>query len=198
MSSSSTGPADTGPPDELLLARAARGERDALDRVLRGEEARIYAICRRMTGHDADARDATQEAMLAICRGLPGFDRRSSFRTWVYRVTTNACLDELRRRGRRPMAVDTSSPSGPVATARGPEDAITARVTLDAALARLLPEFRAAIVLRELCGLDYAEIAEVLAIPPGTVRSRIARARAALARDLGNPAPVDDRPTSTP
>ena len=70
--------------------------------------------------------------------------------------------------------------------------------TLDAALAHLPVDQRAALVLRELCALDYAEIGEVLAIPPGTVRSRIARARAALAQALGNPPALDDRPTSTP
>lgn len=198
MSSSSGAPPD-GPPDDLLLARAARGDRDALDRVLRLEQHRIYAICLRITAHEADARDATQEAMLAICRGLPGFDRRSSFRTWVYRVTTNACLDELRRRARRPTAVDPrTDPTLAAATTAAPDDAVTARLTLDDALARLLPEFRAALVLRELCGLDYAEIGEVLGIPPGTVRSRISRARQALARDLGNPVPLDERPTSSP
>jgi RNA polymerase sigma-70 factor, ECF subfamily len=199
VSSSSAARPDHAPPDELLLARAARGERDALDQVLRGEQHRIYAICLRMTGNDADARDATQEAMLAICRGLRGFDRRSAFRTWVYRVTTNACLDELRRRSRRPIAtdpLDAGERGGPIT--RAPDDAVAARLTLDAALARLLPEFRAALVLRELCGLDYAEIADVLDIPPGTVRSRIARARQALARDLGNPDPLDERPTSSP
>lgn len=196
MSSSSAAPPEA--PDDLLLARAARGERDALDRVLRGEQQRIYAICLRMTGNEADARDATQEAMLAICRGLPGFDRRSAFRTWVYRVTTNACLDELRRRARRPVAYDPTTSAPEAATTRGPDDAVAARLTIDAALAVLPPEYRAVLVLRELCALDYAEIAEVLAIPPGTVRSRLSRARSALLHALGNPEPLDDRPTSSP
>jgi RNA polymerase sigma-70 factor (ECF subfamily) len=196
VSSSSAVPPEG--PDEILLARAARGERDALDRVLRGEQQRIYAICVRMTGNEADARDAAQEAMLAICRGLPGFDRRSAFRTWVYRVTTNACLDELRRRSRRPVAFDPTIAPAAAPAERAPDDAVTARLTLDAALARLPLEYRAVLVLRELCALDYAEIGDVLALPPGTVRSRLSRARAALLHALGNPAPLDDRPTSTP
>ena len=180
-----------------LVAAATHGDRVALDELLRRHQGRIYAICLRMTGNEADARDATQEAMLAICRGVARFDQRSAFSTWVYRVTTNACLDELRRRTRRPLARGTASDVS-TAVHTAPDDAVTARLTLDAALARLPLEFRAALVLRELCELEYSEIAEVLAIPPGTVRSRIARARGALARDLGNQHPPHDRPTSIP
>jgi RNA polymerase sigma-70 factor, ECF subfamily len=184
------------PTDDGLVDQAASGDRGALDALLRLHQRRIYALCLRMTGNEADALDATQEAMLAICRGIARFDRRSAFSTWVYRVSTNACLDELRRRSRRPVATGEVPPFDHVHTS-GPADAVAARVTLDAALARLPVEFRSALVLRELCALDYAEIAEVLAIPAGTVRSRIARARAALARDLGNHNPIEDRPTET-
>lgn len=183
--------------DAELVGRAAHGECDALNTLLHRHQHRMYAICLRMTGNEADARDATQEAMLAVCRGVSRFDRRSSFSTWVYRVTTNACLDELRRRARRPLA--SGSPTDLTTRVQvAPDDAVTARLTLDAALARLPVDFRAALVLRELCELDYAEIAQVLRIPPGTVRSRIARARAALSRDLGNRPAPDDRPTNTP
>ena len=183
--------------DAALVGRAASGDPDALDALLRRHQHRMYAICLRMTGNEADARDATQEAMLSVCRGVSRFDQRSSFSTWVYRVTTNACLDELRRRARRPLA--SGSPTDLATRVQaGPDEAVTARLTLDAALARLPLDFRAALVLRELCELDYAEIAEVLRIPPGTVRSRIARARAALSRDLGNRPAPDDRPTSSP
>jgi RNA polymerase sigma-70 factor (ECF subfamily) len=69
------------------------GDRAALDTLLRRHYDRLYALCRRMTGDDADAADACQEALMAIVRGLPGFDGRSAFGTWAYRVTTNACLD---------------------------------------------------------------------------------------------------------
>jgi RNA polymerase sigma-70 factor (ECF subfamily) len=95
----------------------------------------------------------------------------------------NACLDELRRRRRRPLPGlpddDRLAVGGDIA---GP---IVDRLTVDDALARVPMEFRAAVVLRDLCGLDYAEIAEVLDIPPGTVRSRIARGRGAVADQLG-------------
>lgn len=166
---------------------------------------RLHTLCRRILGSDADADDATQEGLIAIARSLAAgrFDGRASFATWAYRVTTNACLDELRRRGRRAEAVTDEqlerSLSGTAAGASGgPESAVADRLDVEAALARLPLDFRAAVVLRDLCGLDYAEIAEVLSIPPGTVRSRIARGRAALVPLLGNQAPPADRPSARP
>lgn len=140
-------------------------------------------MCRRLAGNDADASDATQEALLAIVRGLPRFDGRSSFRTWSYRVATNACLDELRRRQRRPVV---GLAPGVEPASSGIDQRVVDRVLLDQALPMLDEEFRVAVVLRDVAGLDYAEIAEVLGIPPGTVRSRIARGRRHLARALGN------------
>jgi RNA polymerase sigma-70 factor, ECF subfamily len=126
---------------------------------------------------------------VAVTRGIHRYDGRSAFTTWLFRVTTNAALDELRRRSRRPVPSEADPDhSGPVAAPGGPgsvESTVAARLDVDAALATLAPEFRAAVVLRDLCDLDYAEIAEALDIPIGTVRSRIARGRAALADRLG-------------
>lgn len=159
-------------------------------------------MCRRLAGNDADALDATQEALIAITRGLPRFDHRSAFSTWAYRVATNACLDELRRRSRRPVPGGDDDLADAVAARRDDrptlETTTAHRLDIDAALAGLPEDFRAPVVLRDQLGLDYAEIAEVLDIPPGTVRSRIARGRAALARTLtaGNQDPSDGRPTS--
>jgi RNA polymerase sigma-70 factor (ECF subfamily) len=148
-------------------------------------------------GNDADGADATQEALLAIVRGLPRYDGRAAFGTWAYRVATNACLDELRRRTRRPVPGLEHLPEP--ASDHDPGDVAAASVDVDAALATLGPDFRAAVVLRDLCALDYAEIAEVLDVPVGTVRSRIARGRAAVAAHLsGNPTPAPERPTSRP
>lgn len=156
-----------------------------------------------MCGNEADADDATQEALIAVVRGLATFDGRSAFTTWAHRVATNACLDELRRRSRRPLpwadAEAASRPSGAPATSTtaGHADAVVHRLDLDAALAQLAPEIRAAVVLRDMSGYDYATIAEILAIPAGTVRSRISRGRARLADllDPGNRPPVGQRPT---
>ncbi len=168
----------------------------------------MFAVCRRVTGNEADAADAAQEAMIAIVRGLANFDGRSSFGTWVYRIATNASLDELRRRHRRPLANMTQRDgSEPFADAADPHsvdriDAMGDRFAIDAALADLAEEFRVAVVLRDVGDLDYAEIAKVLDVPVGTVKSRIARGRAALAASLSEssrnkPSPPE-RPTATP
>ena len=110
---------------------------------------------------------------------------------------SNACLDELRRRARRPVTDDDALREGHGVPDAG-VDAVAGRLDADGALARLPYEFRVAVVLRDLCDLDYAEIGRVLDIPPGTVRSRIARGRAQLADLLGNPATAPDRPTTSP
>jgi len=187
----------SAPSDDHLIDAAAQGDRRALDDLLRAHQERIYTICIRMMGNEADARDATQEAMLAICRGISRFDRRSALSTWVYRVTTNACLDELRRRSRRPVPQDLPADIAEPGT-HAPTDAVVARLTINVALARLPEDFRAALVLRDIGELDYAEIASVLEIAPGTVRSRIARARAMLTQDLRNQQSFDDRPNPQP
>ena len=87
--------------DHELVTAAQGGDRGALDQLLRRHYDRVHAVCRRITGHDADAADAAQDAMIAIVRNLDRFDGRSSFGTWAYRIATNASLDELRRRKRR-------------------------------------------------------------------------------------------------
>jgi RNA polymerase sigma-70 factor (ECF subfamily) len=202
--------------DEGPLIDAARaGDRVALDRLLRRHQPQIHAVCRRITGNDADALDATQDALIAIVRGLPAFDGRARFATWAYRVATNACLDELRRRKRRPVPVDTDlhqsgddhGSDGRLLTGGPPvdqvADGVADRLLVDHALAELAPEFRVAVVLRDLCQLDYAEIADVLDIPIGTVRSRIARGRRHLADVIGhstggNSTGSADRPTTAP
>lgn len=141
--------------------------------------------------HPEDALDATQNALIAVARGIRRFDGRSAFTTWLYRVAMNAALDELRRRNRRPIPVETL-PEGHAATAT---DQVDARIDLDAALGSLPVDFRVAVVLRDLCDLDYAEIATVLDVPVGTVRSRISRGRDALAALVGNPRRDTRRPT---
>ena len=191
--------------DRALVAQAQAGERAALDELLRRHYDRIYAICRRIAGNDADAADATQEALMAIVRGLAKFDNRAAFSTWSYRVATNACLDELRRRKRRPTPalvdehdgwadqnVDDHSPDF--------DEQLVVRDELQTALNQLPEEFRVPVLLRDCGGLDYAEIAETLGIPPGTVRSRIARGRTKLAElmDQGNQQQVDERQSNQP
>src|SRR5579885_2156444 len=155
----------------------------------------VHRLCRRMIGNEADALDATQEALIAIVRGLPRFDGRAAFTTWSYRVAANACLDELRRRRRRPEPAgdDGLEPRRSIGEAPA-TDTLVDRLAIDDALEALPIDQRAAVVLRDLCDLDYAGIAEALDIPIGTVRSRIARGRAALADALrGNQADAAER-----
>ncbi|HEX5585927.1 MAG TPA: sigma-70 family RNA polymerase sigma factor [Acidimicrobiia bacterium] len=178
---------------DALAARAAGGDRHALEVLLDRHADRIHAVCRRVLADREDALDATQEAMIAIARGITRFDGRAAFTTWMYRVATNAALDEARRKQRRPRPVDDVGDAPPTGSAVEQFDTqVDARLDVDAALRTLPADFRAAVVLRDLCDLDYAEIAEVLQVPAGTVRSRISRGRALLHGALsesGNPAP---------
>ena len=174
--------------DAVLATAASTGDRTALDVLLDRHVDRIHAVCRRICGPD-DAFDATQDALISITRSIDRFDGQCAFTTWMHRVATNAALDELRRRKRRPdpVAPDPESVIALTPSSRsGDPERVVDRLDLDAALARLPDEFRVAVVLRDVSDLDYAEIAAALEVPIGTVRARISRGRAALARELGN------------
>lgn len=173
--------------DAALVAAAQGGDRFALDQLLRRHYDRIHAVCRRIAGTSRDADDACQEALIKIVRNLPRFDGRSSFGTWAYRIATNASLDELRKRERRPTlhAVDEHDrPEVVDPTAQRRTESLPDQLLLDEALERLPDDLRLAVVLRDVGDLDYAEIAETLDVPIGTVKSRISRGRAALAAQL--------------
>jgi RNA polymerase sigma-70 factor, ECF subfamily len=152
----------------------------------------------------SDADDACQEAMIKIVRNLPRFDGRSSFATWAYRIATNAALDELRRRKRRPNLelVDDRGHEPVDERASRRNENLVDRMTIDAALDDLAEDFRVAVVLRDVIDLDYQEIATVLDIPVGTVKSRIARGRSQLATSLRlddlPPLPLDAGPETDP
>lgn len=181
-----------------LLAGARGGDQRALEDLLRASYDRTYPVCRRMLGNDVDAADACQEALMSVVRNLARFDGRSRYTTWLYRIAVNASIDELRRRSRRGVVpfgsrlARTGRPAGPsgrtgeeepAAPGGGPDD-LVGMLDLEAALMELPLDYRSAVVLRDVCGLDYAEIAEALGIPGGTVRSRIARGRSLLAGRL--------------
>lgn len=187
--------------DDELIERARNGDSEALDDLLRRHHTRLHAVCLRILGRRADADDAAQNALIAIVRGLPTFDGRSAFSTWAYRIATNAALDELRRRRRRPQPrLDPTE-----ATSRTPEPdpraerallAFENRELLERALAELPDDFRVAVVLRDVADLDYESIASILDVPIGTVRSRIARGRALLADAIGNRTTGSERHSS--
>jgi RNA polymerase sigma-70 factor (ECF subfamily) len=173
--------------DAALVAAAQGGDRFALDQLLRRHYDRIHAVCRRIAGGTRDADDACQEALIKIVRSLPRFDGRSSFGTWAYRIATNASLDELRKRQRRPalhVVDDTDRPETADPDADLYTESFPDRLVLDDALDRLSEDLRVAVVMRDVADFDYAEIAEILDVPLGTVKSRISRGRAALAADL--------------
>jgi RNA polymerase sigma-70 factor, ECF subfamily len=149
----------------------------------------MYAVCRRITCDDHDAVDALQEALLAAWSRIGSFEGRSAVSTWLFRIATNAAIDEVRRRSQRHREAD-----GAIEERAGQADveaAVVARSTVDWALARLPPQFRAAVVLREYYDLTYQQIADALDIPIDTVKSRISRGRQALA-DLLMPGFRDD------
>src|ERR671914_137245 len=121
--------------DEALAAAANAGDRGALEVLLARHFDRIHAICRRVTGHPEDALDATQEALIAVTRGLHRYDGRSLFTTWLYRVATNAALDKLRRRKRRPEPAELvedrqvgAGGAGSMAAAAPVESVVAARL----------------------------------------------------------------------
>lgn len=167
--------------DEHLAAAAAGGDATALETLLLRHADRVHRICRRIVPDPGDALDATQEALLRVATRIGHFDGRSAFTTWLYRVATNTALDEARRRSRRPRPV--ADPDLDRAGTPDPGDAAT-RIDVQAALAEVPEVFRVALVLRDLCDLPYEEIATILDVPTGTVRSRIARGRALLADRL--------------
>ena len=186
------------------MVAARSGDRDALDRLLRRHHERVHAVCRRITGTNGDADDATQEALLRIVRGLDHFDGRSAFTTWIYRIATNAALDELRRRARRPVVLRTEDSSedrwdevsDPISHRR--VESVVDAMMIDAALAALPHEHRVAVVLRDVADLDYDEIAAILGVPLGTVKSRIARGRMRLVRQLADVDVPDDHASDGP
>ncbi|MCL2544485.1 MAG: sigma-70 family RNA polymerase sigma factor [Clostridia bacterium] len=169
------------------LAQARRGDSDAFERLVTPYERKLYAVCLRMMASEQDAQDALQDAMLRMWRGLPDFDERSRFATWAYRVTTNACLDALRKqKNRAASSLEALEEGGylPEDPADSPEEAVirsTRRQAVQDALAELPPDARAALVLRDIQGESYEQVAEALGLTLGTAKSRIHRAREKLA-----------------
>ena len=155
----------------------------------------VRAVCHRIIINKSDAEDATQMALVSIVRALPSFDGRSKFSTWIYRIATNAALDEVRRIKRRPLPTDKESVYDSPASDR--TSAVDAQMDVSAALSQLPEEYRTAIVLRHVADLDYEEIAAIQGVPVGTVRSRLARGRTQLAEILGNQNASSDRQTKT-
>ncbi|MEX2160557.1 MAG: sigma-70 family RNA polymerase sigma factor [Anaerolineales bacterium] len=176
--------------DEVQLIQAAQGgDLDAFNRLVLTYQNLAFNVAWRLLGDDA-AEDATQDAFIAAYRSIHRF-RGGSFKAWLLRIVTNGCYDELRRRQRRPQTPlepdpadeNQADPSWLADPGEGPQE-LAERAELNTAIQRCLsqlePEFRAAVILVDVQGLDYGEAAHALKRPLGTVKSRLARARARL------------------
>jgi RNA polymerase sigma-70 factor (ECF subfamily) len=172
--------------DFELAALAAAGNADAFGMLAGRYQGLMHGVCRRITCDDHDALDALQEALVIMWLRIGNFEGRSAMSTWLYRIATNAAIDEVRRRARRPVRADiTVFDQQPAPDDVAGQAAL--RSTVDWALGQLPPQYRAAVVLRENYDLSYQAIAEILDVPIDTVKSRISRGRQALA-DLLLPA----------
>jgi RNA polymerase sigma-70 factor (ECF subfamily) len=184
--------------DAELVARVQRGESQAYAELVRRYQDRVFNACWRICGHLEDARDLTQEAFLKAFEGLGSFRGESGFFTWIFRVAVNLALTHRRNSHRRRMiSLDQASNSGGtqaeelarhVRSENTERDVGPARGELHAAVIRALHDLdedqRAVLVLRDIEGFDYQDIGAILRIPPGTVKSRLFRARAAVQRAI--------------
>ncbi len=169
--------------DDRLVNLALNGDSRAFEILMEKHEAKMYAVALRMCKNREDAQDCLQDAMLRIYKALPSFKGQSSFSTWAYRITMNTCLDDLRRKKvRQAQSLDQMLEIGwsPVdennSTERHIENSELKR-NLSKAIQTLPEEMRAAVVLRDVQGFSYEEIASILSTNVGTVKSRISRGR---------------------
>jgi RNA polymerase sigma-70 factor (ECF subfamily) len=180
-------------PDSELVSRYLRGDRTAFTALMERHERRVYNLAYRMLGRAEDAADASQETWLICLRKLSSFRGTSAFTTWLHRVAVNVCHDTLRRRAREAPAADEDlePPPAPDTT-----ESTAAAVDVQRALLEVPEEFRAAVILHDVQGVPYEEIAESLGAPLGTVKSRIHRGRLALARALRGEHPRGSSPSN--
>lgn len=167
--------------DSILIARAQKGDNAAIEALLLCCEKRVYNTAFRFMGNEADALDMAQESLIKIYKKLPTYRSDASFSSWVYRICVNTCLDELRRRKKAPVPIDyIQNEAADSLEAPSPEKyaiSIENKEMLQIAINALGEEQKSVIILRDINGLSYEEVAECLNISIGTVKSRICRAR---------------------
>ena len=174
--------------EKHILARARRGDLHAFEELVRLYEKRVYAVALRSSGSPEDAADITQEVFLRAWRSIESFRGDSGFSTWLFRITMNLCVDFARHKHAQPqtqsLGIGEEDSERPIPdTAPTPEEHLDNRELgreLAAALDEVSEEHRRIVLLRDVSGLSYTEIAEVLEISEGTVKSRLSRARIAL------------------
>lgn len=169
-----------------LIARLQKRDEAAFEELIRQYEKKVYTLCFRMCGNSEDAEEAAQDAFLALWRGIDRFRQESSLSTWIYRLATNACIDTLRRRKKQSGSVSLDDEElfvDAVDTSPQPQETVEhreAQKLLQEGLSTLPEEYRKVLILREIEGLSYTEIAESASIELGTVKSRISRGRSLL------------------
>lgn len=176
------------PTDEELVEQVRNGEASAFRTLVERHYQKVFGVAMGMVRNRDDALDLTQEAFLHVHRSIKGFRSSAKFSTWVYRIVTNLCLDHFRRAGRSPQTVelppmlegDAPPVDWPDLAAEPPDDAVhrsEVRRALEEAFAQLSAPHRAVMILREVEGLSYEEIAETMGCSLGTVMSRLHYAR---------------------
>jgi len=187
------------PSDRVLVQRCQKGEAHAFDALVTKHRGRVYAMIRNMVKNDADAWDLSQDVFIKVWKALPKFEARAQFSTWLYRITHNVVYDWMRKRkletagelddslldGERIAAEARATPSQEARPDRALENE-ELRVRIEEALEKISPEHREAILLREVNGMEYKEIAEVMECSIGTVMSRLFYARKKLQTLLSN------------
>ena len=178
------------PREARWIAAAQAGDQDAFAELVQLYEKRVLALTQRMCRNPEDAAEAAQEAFFSAWQGLKSFRGESSFSTWLYRLASNACVDLLRREGRRQAAVSLDDEELNLdipASLPSPQEEAERRELreqVEAGLRALPPEYRAVLVLREMHQLRYEEIAQSVGLDVGTVKSRISRGRKRLRKFL--------------
>ena len=178
--------------ENKLIERASGGDPAAFNRLMEMHEKRMYAVALRMCGNREDAQDCLQEAMLRVYRAIGSFKGQSSFGTWVYRITMNTCLDELRRKkNKQSTSLDNMLDQGwsPTDDSASPEKKvmqIEMRKSISKSIQELPEDMRSAVIMRDIHGYSYDEIADMLNVNVGTIKSRISRGREKLREKLSN------------
>lgn len=189
--------------ERRLLQKAQEGDRKAFEALVALHSRRVYNLALGYTGRHHDAEEIAQTVFVKVWKALPQFRGASAFSTWLYRLTLNACTDHYRRERKRRGDLSLDDPDlAPIRDAApSPEEIVIQReeeAILRKALAELPEQHRVILILREMDGLDYQEIAQVLELQVGTVKSRLARARRALREKLLAEGNLLDAPPSNP
>lgn len=173
--------------DAQLLARVADGDHRAFTAIMEIHQDRVFAVCLRILADRELALDATQDTFLTAFRKAHQFQGNSAVGTWLYRIAVNTCYDILRRAKRRPTDALPEHLEFVDPAAEEAVEAAAYRHEIQAALSKLPPEFRAAVILADIEGMALPEVALALGVPVGTVKSRVFRGRRLLAMHLGEP-----------